>query len=746
LIFEERSSLRVSPTQKRWIFICVPTSPFRPDSFSTNDLLLLRMLPARHHWRLLSMDLTSQMGARKTHWFLRSCLLTLGLSVVSSPWYSQACTTAVISGKATADGRPILWKNRDTSEARNEVAYLTDGKYAAIAVVNAGSRKSVWMGSNETGFCIENSLSKDLALPEKQSGPGNGSLMKRALQTCRTVDDFEELLKATNQSGRSTIANYGVIDASGGAAMFETGPTSYKKFDANDEADAPKGYIVRSNFATTAQDLPATPSPEEVLQANLYSGIRYARACSLLDQRAGESIDVAFLVRQMSRDLADESGEPFPGSVSSSGGTLPERIMTETTISRSSTVSAAVFHGVRTDESPKSTTMWVLLGDPKFTIAVPCWVTGKPVADPLEDKRGGELGEIARTLRDWSLTVEADAMLTEGLPGIWKDVWKTEDTFLQKVVDARERWSRTGFDSDEAYKLHNESAADAMVAMQLEMSEAKQEALYEAVDGDYSNEILAKQEKIKVAIYDHSDGSSAGPINLKRILSDSAGFDCTTLHPDEIRFPKLAEFDLLIVPGGSGSLQSKNLGDEGRDTIRKFVSDGGGYIGICAGSYLASAQYPWSLSLINARVWDRAHWARGTGTVSIEFTPDGSDAMKPPAENIPVYYGQGPLLLPSDRSDLPPYEVLASYRTEIAAKGAPVGAMVDTHAIIRSTFGEGRVVCLSPHPEKTGGPDWIISSLTRWVAKNRADQPDVTTIVSETSGDDQSVAAPDLSR
>jgi hypothetical protein len=115
--------------------------------------------------------------------------------------------TAVISGKVTADGRPILWKNRDMSTApHNEVTQLTGGRYKAIAVVNAGQRGSIWMGVNEAGFCIENSLSRDLAIKEKSQGPGNGGFMKKALETCATVDDFVKLLEETNESGRTTVA------------------------------------------------------------------------------------------------------------------------------------------------------------------------------------------------------------------------------------------------------------------------------------------------------------------------------------------------------------------------------------------------------------------------------------------------------------------------------------------------------------------------------------------------------------
>ena len=33
---------------------------------------------------------------------------------------AAACTSAIISGSLTADGRPILWKHRDTSDLNNK--------------------------------------------------------------------------------------------------------------------------------------------------------------------------------------------------------------------------------------------------------------------------------------------------------------------------------------------------------------------------------------------------------------------------------------------------------------------------------------------------------------------------------------------------------------------------------------------------------------------------------------------------
>lgn len=207
-----------------------------------------------------------------------------------------------------------------------------------------------------------------------------------------------------------------------------------------------------------------------------------------------------------------------------------------------------------------------------------------------------------------------------------------------------------------------------------------------------------------------------GPKNLQRCLSPSSEFAFETVSAGAIRSNALARFDVLICPGGSGSRQAKTLEAEGCRAVEEFVRRGGGYIGICAGAYLASSHYPWSLGLLNAKVVDTAHWARGTGDVTLRITDDGRRILGAGGETVTCYYGQGPLLAPGDRTNLPAYRVLATYGSEIARKGAPSGVMTGTTAIAAASFGQGRVVCISPHPEKTKGLDGFIRCAVQWVA------------------------------
>lgn len=397
-------------------------------------------------------------------------LLVLLVAMAGRPL--TACTTGVISGKATLDGRPLLWKNRDAPKKDNRVVQISDGRYRCTAVVNAGgSVRSIWMGVNEAGFCIENSVTRDLS-EKGAKGLGNGGFMLRALKTCATVEQFEQLLRDTDGK-RSTAANFGVIDAAGGAAIFESSPSGYTKFDANDPKAAPHGYVVRSNWSYTGSPDVDPSEPEQV--AELYSGGRYLRGCKLIDMAIADGgVSVAYMLQHSARDYADARGNPLPGSINGDLGDLPALIDTGATINRRTTVSAAIFQGVKPGEDPRLTTMWVMLGEPSFTVAVPCWATTGKVADALLGKKTSPLNDAARALRDASyvkVTKGEDddqddkqvAMLdTSILPDVWQRTLPLERENFKRTEAALQRWRSDGFSAAQAASLHEQLADEAL--------------------------------------------------------------------------------------------------------------------------------------------------------------------------------------------------------------------------------------------------------------------------------------------
>ena len=231
-------------------------------------------------------------------------------------------------------------------------------------------------------------------------------------------------------------------------------------------------------------------------------------------------------------------------------------------------------------------------------------------------------------------------------------------------------------------------------------------------------------EPVRIGVYSHStnETKAAGIVRVfSLILTKEKGYALQRVKPEDIRAGVLTNLDVLIMPGGSGSKQATNLETSGREAIQQFVKNGGGDVGICAGAYLASSHYPWSLSLINAQVIDRQHWARGKGNVILTFSEAGQKALGHPEPEVEVYYGQGPLYGRGTNDALPPYEELAVYKTEVAKEnvpeGVPMGVMPGKTAIARSEYGKGRVICYSPHPEKPFQPIYhLIENGVRWVA------------------------------
>ncbi|MHC4718080.1 MAG: BPL-N domain-containing protein [Planctomycetota bacterium] len=229
---------------------------------------------------------------------------------------------------------------------------------------------------------------------------------------------------------------------------------------------------------------------------------------------------------------------------------------------------------------------------------------------------------------------------------------------------------------------------------------------------------------VRVAIYSGPGTGNGALTTVRAVLARQEGLArAVPVGPGDIHAGALGQFDVVVFPGGSGSKQAAGIGAEGREAVQRFVRDGGGYIGICAGAYLASWRYTWGLKILDARTVDSKHWNRGNGMVKVELTARGRAVLGGPERPMDIYYAQGPLLARAEVASLPDFEVLAYYRTEIAKNGAPNGVMVDTPAVVAAPFGRGRVLCLSPHFEKASsekGADALVRRAILWTAGRAA--------------------------
>jgi hypothetical protein len=247
--------------------------------------------------------------------------------------------------------------------------------------------------------------------------------------------------------------------------------------------------------------------------------------------------------------------------------------------------------------------------------------------------------------------------------------------------------------------------------------------LASAVTPDWVAPREAWSGRTRVALYDAGGSSGAGVPRVLEQLGEQSDVGVMRVGPADIRGGALKQFDVVIFTGGSGSKQAAALADEGRQQVQQFVSGGGGYLGICAGSYLACEGFSWGLKVLDAKTVS-PKWQRGRGMTRVELTSRGREIFGEPGAELLIKYHNGPIIMPAANDSLPDFEPLALFRSELAENGSPAGVMVGSPAIAAGQCGQGRVLCISPHPEQTEGLEHYIPRAVKWIAGKRpAAQP-----------------------
>ena len=294
-------------------------------------------------------------------------------AVVSSSDDNE-CTIMVISGTATTDGRPILWKNRDVIDPDHRYLYIKsveyDGHntYGFTGNFYASDSSRCYMGVNETGFAIINANCYNLT-DNRTNGIDDGDLMRLALEWCDSVEEWEALLRMSGLFGRRDCWMFGVIDASGAAKLYECDNENYVVYDANNSTDAPYGYLLRSVFGMSAEPI------EE-------GQVRYFRAKYLVENYTRNYLlDPKYILQQIATDISlsceyyTHINDPYPLPFYGSQGGLPVGFAkTRETINRYKTRSCSVIRGVLPNENPLLATTYAVIGQPTLSLAVPLWV------------------------------------------------------------------------------------------------------------------------------------------------------------------------------------------------------------------------------------------------------------------------------------------------------------------------------------------------------------------------------------
>ncbi len=139
---------------------------------------------------------------------------------------------------------------------------------------------------------------------------------------------------------------------------------------------------------------------------------------------------------------------------------------------------------------------------------------------------------------------------------------------------------------------------------------------------------------LRVAFYDDIGARNrtvgANPVWVRQSMRDDHGMDVYLVSAEDIRAGALAgQFDVLVMGGGASKTEAATLREPGMEAIKKFVNNGGGYVGICAGAFLAAHN---SFGLAIAAVASKPTGAGGD--VDIHLADDALHLAKIPDSTV----------------------------------------------------------------------------------------------------------------
>ena len=375
----------------------------------------------------------------------------------TSCFSTLACTSAIITGKATKDGRPLMWKHRDTGELNNRIEYFKGDKYTFIGLVNSPSiGGEVWTGTNSAGFSIMNTASYNLKNDNVKEMDKEGEVMYKALGSCKNLKDFEKMLDKMERPIR-VEANFGVIDTEGGAAYYEVNNTSWTKLDVNDPKIAPQGYLVVTNFSYTGR-------------LNEGMGyIRYLNAREIFLQKdmtlditpewIFSSLSRSFYHSLLGIDLAKDLTKVAPNGW----------FIDQDFIPRKSSSASVVIQGVKEREDPANTIMWTILGYPPLAVAVPLFEKmGKDLPEYViksQNSDNCELCDLSLSLKEEIFPIKrgngakyfnAALLFNNEGTGYTQQIQMVEGEIFYKFEPIMESIRSNGFDKRELDNFYSE--------------------------------------------------------------------------------------------------------------------------------------------------------------------------------------------------------------------------------------------------------------------------------------------------
>ena len=201
----------------------------------------------------------------------------------------------------------------------------------------------------------------------------------------------------------------------------------------------------------------------------------------------------------------------------------------------------------------------------------------------------------------------------------------------------------------------------------------------------FTTTLFAQNKKtIRVGVFQGHGGAETCIWEAVQAVRLDGDMTVRTFTTADIAKGVLNNLDAIIVPGGGGSTQYLNMGEENVKRVKEFIASGKGAVGICAGAYLFSDTPNYACFRINgAKAIDIEHDNRGHGIAKFSLTNEGKKLF-PELATRPlsyVLYYEGPVFIPSENSQIK-YTSFATMESDVHEEGnAPINMTTTVHEI-----------------------------------------------------------------
>ncbi|MCP4630812.1 MAG: PKD domain-containing protein, partial [bacterium] len=348
------------------------------------------------------------------------------------------CTGGVIAGIASADGRPIAFKNRDFDFAYQGITYESSGTYSYLGIGNSEG-SYILMGLNERGVAIGNTLMYDL-----NGGGGDVKCMEWILNNCATVDECRNAIENELHPGGTPTSSFPLIGEKGLAYHIEKGENYYEYDPLECGPDKVRKYAitVRTNNGHMNND----GTDDETT-----GGRRYYEARDHLHNAVIKN-------GILDADPADTAGVTIGEVIQTLRWGNPgfEGDWTTTTAGNcnSTSLSTMIAHGINENEDAKIAVMWTAIYKADYIAFVPVWVVLGSQGDlSTRITKGGDAERLsyqAHRIYQEKDANDYDQYLNPRFEAM-------EANFIQAVSNAREHWVENGFVYEEAKAISDEA-------------------------------------------------------------------------------------------------------------------------------------------------------------------------------------------------------------------------------------------------------------------------------------------------